>query len=753
MKMAEAPQQVIGLPQTAETQPAKQDITKPVATQAASPTIVKTSTNIEIIVDASGSMNGPMGATTKLGAIKEALKSTFSTPMLPEATKQKIALRVFGNKSPQEKNDCTDTALLTPMDKYDPAVFLPALDSVKPQGIAPLAFALESAFVDFKEAGDSVDNLIILITDGVDGCNSDAVAAAERLHKSNKRVIVNVIGFDIDQATADSLKKISDASSGTFHLARSDVELSNEIDQAISQNLPYNLRVRVLSGASPLPSTITIYRTNTQSIVDRAESTGVRFFKVNPGQYDILAEFIESPETAKPSKLVKGVDVTATSKAEQVIQFDLGNLNIAALDQNNKEPKANFFIRKAGSADLVGRVALAQTPITLHLSPGAYEIDAETAEEGIPVLTAQAKDIEIKSGETTDLQIKFLTGKLFIKAQNSSSTFVPIFYRITKPGSEESMASGEGTVEGTTVDLAPGKYDLYVRWTDPNIKGAAEVKVPDVAINGGETLEQLVTIVTGTMKLSGKDQEQKLINTDFVVKKAGQPEELLKVTSEAMPVEVFIAPGKYDITATDTTSKIVPAPTVVWTDVVIKEGQTESFDAVFKLGITKWGGKNAKGVWMPTTFTVFRSGIDEPLVVETSSDWVIFNLTPGLYDVKAEDAEAKSDPKPNIWFHDVQVTEGTTIANEAIFTSGKLKLICRGKNNVVLSCEFNVFSYGSDTALFSGETAEDWKEFDIPPGKYYMEAGWHDPKEEQFLKKWINIEIGENQIVEEILRF
>lgn len=76
-----------------------------------------------------------------------------------------------------------------------------------------------------------------------------------------------------------------------------------------------------------------------------------------------------------------------------------------------------------------------------------------------------------------------------------------------------------------------------------------------------------------------------------------------------------------------------------------------------------------------------------------------------------------------------------------------------GTNNTPLICEFNLFSYGSDTALFSGVTTSEWQEFDIPPGKYYMEAGWHDPKEEQFLKKWLNISVNENEIVEEILRF
>jgi hypothetical protein len=254
--------------------------------------------------------------------------------------------------------------------------------------------------------------------------------------------------------------------------------------------------------------------------------------------------------------------------------------------------------------------------------------------------------------------------------------------------------------------------------------------------------------------LSGKDSQNKFIHTEFIIKKSSTEEEVSKAISEDVPVEVFVAPGTYDITAVDTTSKVVPPPTVGWNNIAIKEGQTENLEAVFKLGTIKLIGKNAKEQVIAASFTVYRAGTDEPLVVENSErDWVTFSLTPGFYDIKAEDVNARSDPKPTIWFHDVEIKEGSAITNEAIFTSGKLKLICRGKNNVILDCEFNIFSYGSDTALFSGATADEWREFDIPPGRYYMEAGWHDPANEQFLKKWLNISIGENQIVEEVLRF
>ncbi len=770
MQMAEPPQQVAPAKAATETQPqAAADQTtaaqpapaaNPAAATPAAPsapstqTLVKAQTNIDIIVDASGSMNGLLGKTTKVDALKTALKNVLATPLPPEMNTRKIALRVFGSKSPVAKNDCNDTDLLLKMDRYDAATSVPALDKITPQGVTPLAFTLEESNKDFVQNSDGADNLIVLITDGIESCNGDPIAAVERLHKGPAKVMVDVIGFDVDQPSQEALKKMAAAGSGQFFLARSDVELANALDQAVNSSLPYNLRVKVLSGASPIPSFITVYRANTQQVVERSEASGIKFFKLPPGSYDVLVEFKGSIEATKPSKMVKGVEVTATSKAEQAVTFDLGNVSLTALDQDGKPTTANFYLRKAGADDIIGRLMAAGSPQMIPLTPGTYDLDAETTETGGPTLTAQLKGIEVKVGETTEQTIRFQTGKLSLKAQNVLKQPIPFTYKIAKPGTTEAIATGEGTLEGTTLELPPGKYDVIVVWTDPKVQGSPEAKVKDVTVAGGETNEQVVTIVTGTLKLSGKDSQKKFVHTEFEISKQDSEGEAVKAVSEEEPVEVFVEPGTYDITATNTTSKVVPAPSVEWNDVTVKEGGSEAFEAVFKLGGIKLIGKNAKEQIIPATFTVYRSGTDEELATENSEkEWVIFQLTPGLYDIRAEESRAKSEPKPTIWFHDVEIKEGASITNEAIFTSGKLKLICRGKNNVVLTCEFNVFTYGSDTALFSGTTTDEWREFDIPPGKYYMETGWHDPEEQQLLKKWINLDIDENQIVEEILRF
>jgi hypothetical protein len=112
-----------------------------------------------------------------------------------------------------------------------------------------------------------------------------------------------------------------------------------------------------------------------------------------------------------------------------------------------------------------------------------------------------------------------------------------------------------------------------------------------------------------------------------------------------------------------------------------------------------------------------------------------------------------TEPKPVQWLRNLKVEDGKTVSHEAIFTAGKIKVIGRGPNNKVISCAFRIFRYGSDRELISGTTSDDWEVFEIDPGKYYLEASYVDEDQAVTLKKWINVSVGDNEVVEQVLRF
>jgi Ca-activated chloride channel family protein len=79
---------------------------------------------------------------------------------------------------------------------------------------------------------DGQDNRIILVTDGVETCDGDRVAAARRLKRSGVRVTVDVVGFDIENARDRArLRRIAEATGGTYTDARTAGELHDYFDR------------------------------------------------------------------------------------------------------------------------------------------------------------------------------------------------------------------------------------------------------------------------------------------------------------------------------------------------------------------------------------------------------------------------------------------------------------------------------------------------------------------------------------------
>lgn len=723
-------------------------------TQDYAPTAIKAKTNIELVVDGSGSMNALMGGSTKVDILKKTLKDLATQPF-PTDTQRFLGLRTFGATSTMDDKNCQDTQLLTPIKPLEASAWASSISKLSAQGGSPLAYAMDKAAADFPDAGEDTDNLMIVVTDGTDTCQQDPCDVALKLHQSPKKVIIHVIGFDLDSRTQSQLTCISKSADGQFYLARNEYELRNDLEQAIYANYPYNLRLKVVAGATPIPATLTVYQGGTEKIVQRDKVTGIKFYKLPTGTYDISVEYSDSPEATKPSKLLKGVDLQATTRAEQTVQLALGNLTIGAYDQSGAPTKALFQVRKTSGEVTVPSFMAGPEPQTIALTPGNYDVSAEMTDPNGLHLTAVATSKEIREGATTEEMFKFQTGQFLVRIQHPDKGFIPGAYHVTKIDMpDDVVATGDVSPDGTVMELPPGAYDIYLDVKDPDLAGIAGIKLAGTQITGGDMRQQLVTLSSGGLKLFGKDSQGKGVNTNFSIRKAGELTELANAFSDDKEKIIYLPPGKYDVVATNTGANVSPAPTVLWSNVEVKEGETASQEANFQTGEIKLMGRNVKEQRVATRFTVYRSGSDEPLGATTADTaWATFYLTPGFYDFEGEDINATTDPKPTIWFHDVEITVGNPISKEAVFSSGKLKVICRGENNVVLPCTFSVFTYRSDRPLYSGQTDDNWKDYDIPPGKYYMEAGYNDPEAGVLLKKWINFGVEENQIVEQVLRF
>ncbi|MFC3884375.1 VWA domain-containing protein [Bacillus songklensis] len=189
--------------------------------------------NVEIILDASGSMAGKVSGKTKMELAKEAIRDFASS--LPQGTK--VGLRVYGHKGSNEDKDkalsCQSSELVYSVSTYNEQQLQSALASFQPTGWTPVAKSLEEAGKDLGEfQGEQNKNIIYLVSDGIETCGGNPVEAAKQLRESGIAPVVNVIGFDVDDEGQKQLQKVASASGGTYASVANQDELTKEFEKA-----------------------------------------------------------------------------------------------------------------------------------------------------------------------------------------------------------------------------------------------------------------------------------------------------------------------------------------------------------------------------------------------------------------------------------------------------------------------------------------------------------------------------------------
>lgn len=183
---------------------------------------------VQIVVDASRSMWGQIDGVAKMQIAKDILHDASND--LPDDLD--LALRAYGHTSASEENNCADSGLLMPFGGNSRQSLNAAIDSLKPKGQTPIAYALRQAAADF-DALDS-ERTLVLVTDGLESCGGDPVAAARDLYERGIRI--HVIGFGLGNARDEdsaSLKTIAYASGGSYFTANSADELRGALDATV----------------------------------------------------------------------------------------------------------------------------------------------------------------------------------------------------------------------------------------------------------------------------------------------------------------------------------------------------------------------------------------------------------------------------------------------------------------------------------------------------------------------------------------
>ena len=248
--------------------------------------------NVELILDASGSMAQEIGGgETRMEAAKRVMNDVID--VLPEREGVNVGFRVYGhrgnNTEAGKEESCRSSDLLVPIQGVDKDELRRQVASFEPTGWTPITFSLEQAGRDFQP-GEGVTNAIVLVTDGEETCGGDPCAMAASLNQGEANVTVHVVGFALNQEQARLISCIAEQGGGLNLGAASAQELSaalftvlQEIQVIVETGF---LEIEEIGGLFPR-ATITFVVTGDQSPRDPVTLTDSNRVELDVGFYDV----------------------------------------------------------------------------------------------------------------------------------------------------------------------------------------------------------------------------------------------------------------------------------------------------------------------------------------------------------------------------------------------------------------------------------------------------------------------------------
>lgn len=193
------------------------------------PALSLSNRGVEIVFDASNSMWAQIDGVSKMEIARQTLEETLDA--LPDDLA--VALRVYGHRHKREERNCQDSELLVSFEARGREAIRRAIASIKPRGQTPLGYSLEQVAGDF--GGFVGERAVVLVTDGLESCGGDPVAAARAL-QHDARIPVHVISFGLGSGEDEdvaSLRAIAQASGGRFIAAGSAEELRTALSGTV----------------------------------------------------------------------------------------------------------------------------------------------------------------------------------------------------------------------------------------------------------------------------------------------------------------------------------------------------------------------------------------------------------------------------------------------------------------------------------------------------------------------------------------
>jgi serine/threonine protein kinase len=189
--------------------------------------------NWQFVVDASQGMNETIDGRTKMDIARAGMAEELK--ILPSNVN--AGLRIFGGGQ-SGADPCQDTQLLVKPATQQGPQLVSALSGVTPAGEAPLTQAIVQAIGDFDLTRDT-KNTLIVITSGLDTCDSNAVSQLQELSRRlGIQFDLQLIGLGVAESDQGQLQQIAEAAGGEFHNADTEEEFRQVVTARLSDTIP-----------------------------------------------------------------------------------------------------------------------------------------------------------------------------------------------------------------------------------------------------------------------------------------------------------------------------------------------------------------------------------------------------------------------------------------------------------------------------------------------------------------------------------
>lgn len=187
--------------------------------------------NVLVILDSSYSMSEKINKIKKIDMAKSSLNEVLSS--IPNSTN--VGLRVYGHKTNFLMfGGCKASDLVVPILPNSKESIHSRLESVQPTGLTPITYSLRQAVEKDLNTIEGKKR-IVLISDGGENCDISPCEYVMELVKTRPDIIIDVIGFDLDDEEAESqLKCTALVMSGKYYTAKNQSELNKSIRESLN---------------------------------------------------------------------------------------------------------------------------------------------------------------------------------------------------------------------------------------------------------------------------------------------------------------------------------------------------------------------------------------------------------------------------------------------------------------------------------------------------------------------------------------